>query len=181
MPRALISSRLRLSARWTPINASRRLPRWPAQKDVARARRDLGRQGRNACCQGLSRRQEAHSDVRRSRRAEVWRLRQRAVADPLRRIQSQRSVGMNRNLPGRNEPTGPRPPQPSRRTIGKRKRPPSRRRSGSPFFVWRLKESHFRESLSSVLAPFRRADFLCPAEAKTCSHTPQRRPLGGDR
>ena len=46
-----------------------------------------------------------------------------------------------------------------------------------------------RESLSriavksfyAILSSFRRAGFLCPAEAKTCSHTLQRRLLGGDR
>ena len=48
--------------------------------------------------------------------------------------------------------------------------------------VWRLRESHFRESLSRVSAPFRRADFLCPTEAKNMdphlSTTPfGRRPL----
>src|SRR5271163_1806032 len=68
-----------------------------------------------------------------------------------------------------------------RRTLGKRKRPPSRHRSGSLFFVLALEESHFRESLSSVLAPFWRAAFLCLDEARICNRTPQRRPLGADR
>ena len=56
--------------RWTPTSASRRWPRACVKRRCA-AGRELGRQGRNACCQSLSRRQEAHSDIRRSRRTEV--------------------------------------------------------------------------------------------------------------
>ena len=71
---------------------------------------------------------------------------------------------------------------PKREQPGKRKKAPETEFRKPFSLVWRLRESHFRESLSRVSAPFRRADFLCLIEAKNMDpHLPTtpfgRRPL----
>ena len=97
--RALDIVKAPLSTRWTPTNVSRRLPQALRKKSLrARAENWAAKDGTHAA--KVSRvGQEAHSDIRRSGRTEVRRLRQTEVADPLRRIQSRRSAGMNLTCP----------------------------------------------------------------------------------
>ena len=155
-------SRPQLSPRWTPTNVSRRLQRCLRTKDVARTRRRLGRPrtGRTPPkFPAPARRLTLTFDDRVAPRfGDFVRERLQTLYDE---YKAGRSVGMNRTCPVGMSRLDSRPPQRTRRTIGKRKRPPSRHRSGSPSLCWHSKNHTSANRCQAFLAPFRRADFLC--------------------